>query len=367
MVCSRCEKLPEKMRESGELYLWPPLGHTLTKLRRRLRSEGWESRVNDDYSVVVSTKDDNVKSLLPLISESLSTREIEDTRSLFKTGGDGLTVTDIPLCRSLSRLYSIENSEWLLDMLAEGRLTSHFQPIVHAENPGEVFGQESLLRGVDPEGGLVSPGEIFAAAKEADLLFQTDLAARRTAIREAARHDIQANVFVNFTPTSIYDPEFCLRSTVETADEVGLSRERIVFEVTESEDTADVNHLREIADYYRSKGFRIALDDMGSGYSSLNLLNRLKPDFMKLDMQLIQGVNYDLYKAVVASKLLEMAQELSLMTIVEGIETEQELVWARRHGATFVQGFFIARPSSPPARLSGSHSHEVQAIKTSSR
>lgn len=162
-------------------------------------------------------------------------------------------------------------------------------------------------------------------------------------------HGIESNLFINFTPTSVYAPVFCLRSTIEAIDEAGLTHERVVFEVAETEETKDVGHLKNLVDHYRETGFRVALDDMGSGYSSLNMIHTLRPGFIKLDLQLIRGVADDPYKAVVASKVLEMAQELGVQTIVEGVETEGELRWARENKATFVQGYLIARPTSPPS------------------
>ena len=162
--------------------------------------------------------------------------------------------------------------------------------------------------------------------------------------------EMEDNLFINFTPTSIYDPKFCLRSTVESVDEAPLEPERVVFEVTETEKAGDIEHLRNIVDYYREQGFRVALDDMGSGYSSLNLIHRLRPDFIKLDMQLVRGVDDDPYKAVVAQKVLERAQSLDVETIVEGVETHEELEWARDRGATYAQGYLIARPASPPLK-----------------
>ena len=116
------------------------------------------------------------------------------------------------------------------------------------------------------------------------MLFQLDLAARLSAVREAMRHGIEDNLFINFTPASVYDPKFCLRSTVQSVDEAPLDPERVVFEVTETERAGDVEHLRNTVDYYREQGYRVALGDMGSEYSSLNLIHRLRPDFIKLDM-----------------------------------------------------------------------------------
>ncbi|QIN79868.1 EAL domain-containing protein [Rubrobacter marinus] len=347
--CTKCETLPEKLAGPGRLYLWLPLDHTLSKTYRHLRAGGWTVETARDYSMVVRLDDGRLTELLSALSAVLTGQESEDTRALFKPGGDELTVSDIPRAQSLTQISSLGGSGWLLDMLSEGRLTSYFQPIVRVEDPSEVFAQECLLRGVSPEGDLVPPTTIFEAAKSSRMLFQTDLAARRTAIREAVRNGVETNLFVNFTPTAVYDPAFCLRSTVEAVKKSGISPERIVFEVTETEETRDVDHLKNIASFYREKGFRVALDDVGSGYSSLNMIHRLRPDFIKLDMHLVRGVDSDPYKALVAGKVLEMARGLGVDTIVEGVETEGEFAWARENGATFAQGYLIARPASSPA------------------
>ena len=101
---------------------------------------------------------------------------------------------------------------------------------------------------------------------------------------------------------------------------------------------------------YRQAGFRVALDDLGAGYGSLNLLSQLRPDFVKLDMKLVRDVHLDPYKAGITSQLLEMARKLGIATVAEGIESAGELDWFRDHGVDFVQGFYIARPASPPPR-----------------
>lgn len=330
--------------------MWLPLEHTLGKTYKHLRAGGWDCETAEGHCLAIRLDGDYAEPLLADLSEVLTSRELEDTKALHKPGGEKPSAEDIPSVKSLKRLVEIGRSGWLLDMISEGRLTSHFQPIVRAEDPSEIFGQEALLRGLDDEGGLISPGRIFGAAKKCGVLFQIDLAARRTAIQEAVRHKIEDKLFINFTPTSIYDPKFCLRSTVEAVDEAGLYHENVVFEVTETEHAEDFGDLKDITDQYRETGFRVALDDVGSGYSSLNLLSGLRPDFVKLDLQLVRGVDGDPYKATVARKLLEMARDLGVESVVEGVETEEELAWAREEGATFVQGYLIARPSNPPVQ-----------------
>jgi EAL domain-containing protein (putative c-di-GMP-specific phosphodiesterase class I) len=105
-----------------------------------------------------------------------------------------------------------------------------------------------------------------------------------------------------------------------------------------------------LTDYCRNSDFRVALDDVGSGYSSLNLIHRLRPDFMKLDLDLIRGVDHDSYKATIVQKIIELAHSLDISTIAEGVETAEEMNWIQAHGATFAQGWFIAKPANPPVR-----------------
>lgn len=346
--CTRCETLPGKLVGPGRLYLWLPRDHTLAKTYKHLRNGGWDCETGKDQALVIHTKERSLSDLTSYVSEAVTDRELTDTRALFKIGGDELSVGDIPRVQSLSQLSALDRSEWLLDMLSEDRLTTHFQPIVRTADPTEIYGQECLLRGIDAEDRLVTPGKIFEAARDTGMLFQTDLAARRTAIRQGVRHEVTSNLFVNFTPTSIYDPRFCLRPTIEAIDEAGLRRDRVVFEITETENVRDTNHLKNIVDFYRETGFRVALDDVGSGYSSLNMIHVLRPDFIKLDMQLIRDVHDDPYKATVAGKVLEMAESLGVETIVEGVEHRGELDWARDKGASYAQGHLIAKPSTPP-------------------
>jgi EAL domain-containing protein (putative c-di-GMP-specific phosphodiesterase class I) len=92
----------------------------------------------------------------------------------------------------------------------------------------------------------------------------------------------------------------------------------------------------------------VALDDLGSDYGSLNLLASLRPDFVKLDIGLAQGLGRDPYRAAISRKLIELADELGVAVIVEGIETEEQWRWLAAHGADYAQGYFFAKPASPP-------------------
>ncbi|HEY8602674.1 MAG TPA: EAL domain-containing protein [Thermomicrobiales bacterium] len=347
--CQRCEGLPEKLAGAGRLYLWFPLGHSLGKALAALHNGGASyERLDDGQSVRVSLREGELEPFVTALAGALSGEELRDTQSLFTTDPAAPALSVFPQVTPLSRFIGQVRSGWLLDLMRERRLTCHFQPIVHATEPGEPFAHEALLRGLAQDGAGIAAGPILDLAREAGLLFQLDLLARRTAIREAAGRGIGGKIFINFNPTAIYDPAFCLRSTVAAIDAAGISRDRIVFEITESDRTQDLGHLQRILHYYRDAGFAVALDDFGSGYSSLNLLHQLRPDYLKLDMELIRDVHRDPYKALIARKILEVARELGLRTVTEGIEVPEELAWAREHGADYVQGYLLGRPAEYP-------------------
>ena len=234
-------------------------------------------------------------------------------------------------------------------MLADERLISAFQPIAEAAHPGSVAGREALLRGIADDGSIVPAADLFPAAEAAGLLFQLDLAGRLCAIRCAAAQPHPGYLFINFAPTAIYDPAYCLRSTVRAIDEAGLEPGRIVFELTETHRAHDIDHLRRILTFYRSAGFLVALDDLGAGFSGLNLLHELRPDFVKLDRQLARDVGADAYRATILAHMLACARDLGVRTVVEGIESADDLAWVQAHGADLVQGYYIGRPALPAA------------------
>lgn len=284
------------------------------------------------------------------VSARLSQEEQKSTRALFMKGDAQPGFEDFPRVTSLEELAALSESGWLVELLRQDRLTSHFHPIVRARQPEQVVAHEALMRGVDAGGEVISPARILGAARSTGLLFQVDRAARLSAIRQALSCNLDSMIFINFTPTAIYDPVNCLASTVKLIHDTNLSPHRVVFEVVESEQVEDQGQLASILRFYREAGFRVALDDLGSGYGSLNRMSELRPDYVKLDVQLIRGVDQDPFKATIADRLLSMARDLGVETVVEGVETLQELRWAQDHGADLVQGYLLARPANPPQK-----------------
>lgn len=356
--CQHCEVTPAALQGPGTLQLQFPHTHTLGKVMSFLSESIWNYEEKDG---VVSIEVPTV-SLAPLLSplmEVMSSVERRDSKAAFQPTTDGEPGLEKKFFQidALPVFAAKMQSEWLLDILREERIYTVFQPIVRCadgecEDGGdEIYGYECLMR-AEVDGKPAAPKIMIDMARSAGLLFQLDLAARRAALTGAASHGIKQKIFINFTPNSIYNPYSCLNSTVRLIDELGFLREQVVFEIIESERLPEMKHLQRIIGYYRENGFGVALDDVGAGFSSLNMLVALRPDYIKLDMFLMRGVHQDTGKALVARKLIETARELELQTIAEGIETAEELDWAKQHGANFVQGYYLARPGTPPPVLS---------------
>ncbi|HEY9853233.1 MAG TPA: EAL domain-containing protein [Leptolyngbyaceae cyanobacterium] len=348
-ICTRCETLPSKIEHIGTLYIWFPVGHSLHKAIPALEKAALEYQIlEEEQCLKIILEPDNIELFISTAVAKFTSKELKETQVLWMPGDAPPEFRDFSRVNSLNNFISLHKSEWLLDLLESERLTTYFQPIVYADDTSRIFGQEALLRGLDEQGNIINPGRIFTHAQESGLVFQVDALARQIAIREASEHRIQELIFINFSPTAVYDPTTCLRMTVRAISEAGIPHERVVFEVMESEQPPDINHLIKILKFYQDAGFLIALDDFGTGYSNLNLIHELRPDFIKLDRNLIHQVHQDSYKALITEKLLEIAQSLDIKTIAEGIEYPEELEWVRQRGANFAQGFLIAKPITPP-------------------
>jgi len=347
-TCSRCESLPEPLPEGSTLYIAPPLPHTRGVVSALLNELEIDFSHPDPEIVAVPLAADQLPALAAGLARTMSVVELQDTRSLVLPTGREAALSDLMRMQPLSHFLSAYQGQWLAEVLREERLVTFYQPIVRSDAPEEIFAYECLLRARAPQGELIYPDRLFGAARSAQMLFHLDRAARVSAIRGVVQHQIQACLFINFNPTSVYNPTFCLNSTLQAVRDCDISPEQIVFEVVESDRVQDPKHLLRIVEFYRNAGFRVALDDLGAGYSSLSLLTQLRPDFVKLDMSLTRGVDEDPYKAEIAGKLLELAHGLEVSTIAEGVETEGEWRWCRDHGADYVQGYLFARPGCPP-------------------
>ncbi|HVG46788.1 MAG TPA: EAL domain-containing protein [Rubellimicrobium sp.] len=216
--------------------------------------------------------------------------------------------------------------------------TMAFQPILDLAD-SRVFAHEALVRGMDGEGAAAVLGRV-----NADNRFAFDQLCRVKAVEMAASLGLPGRVSINFMPNSVYEPAFCLRTTLDAARRTGMPVDRIILEVTEGEQVLDPAHLRNILRTYKSSGLVTAIDDFGAGYSGLNLLADYQPDIIKLDMALTRNIHLDRARRAIVGAVVQVCHALSITPIAEGVETEDELRALRNLGLTLMQGYLFARP-----------------------
>jgi EAL domain-containing protein (putative c-di-GMP-specific phosphodiesterase class I)/GGDEF domain-containing protein len=232
----------------------------------------------------------------------------------------------------------------LQEVLLEDRLATVFQPVVDLRDRS-VLGLEALSRG--PEGTFFhAPLRLFELAAESDLAFELDRKCRRRALACARSLPEGKKLFINVLPSALYDPEFQGDSLIAQLEPLGLSPDRIVLEITE--DSAIENYdvfAESLADLTRL-GFRIAVDDVGAGYSGLEKIAHLNPSYLKLDRELIKDIDSSHIRREMSRALKNFAEKIGSTIIAEGIEREAELRTLVDLGIQFGQGFLLARPAA---------------------
>jgi EAL domain-containing protein (putative c-di-GMP-specific phosphodiesterase class I) len=328
--------------EPWRLFLWFPVGFALRKVRQYLLRTERPFATTFSGALTVQAPDGYPEDLVFELADLLTDHESADTRCVYKVGDGDLDVDDIARVRTIDEVRQARASSWFVDMLRADRLTSVFQPIVHASETHRVLGHEALMRGIGEDGKTMSAGRLLEAARDCGMMAELDIAARRSAIHIAASQEERRPLFLNFTADAMRDGNRALKPTIQAIESADIPRERVVFEVIEAEQAADMQQLRQVVDTVRGEGFRVALDDIGVEEHSRRLIHTVRPDFIKLDMERVR--KSPLPHLGDAERLLDLAQHLRIETIAEGVETIEELDWNRERGATYVQGYYIARP-----------------------
>ena len=292
-------------------------------------------------------------------------RKIESV--LYSAVKEALELAKSPL--NIDQRRQIEDLKHIID---QQQLTTVFQPII-ATGSGEIFGYEALSRG-PANSSLHLPGILFPLAEKAGLLYQLEQTTRLLAIQRFAAHKVPGKLFLNLSSKVIEAPEFSGGQTRAILDNLGLHPHSVVWEITERNAISDFDNFRKALEHYRKQGYLIAIDDAGAGYSSLQTIAELHPDFIKMDMSLISGVTHSPVKRALLETFVTFAAKINATLIAEGIETEEDLVTLIDIGFPLAQGYFIARPGSPPPQPSlqlrdalrnyNRYDHEAEVVVT---
>jgi len=350
MKCDRCTTVPKISHVPGEAVFICAVEKVQELLLAILTAEGFNPQVDDEGIVKVAVDDfANLMERLALRAD-IPDAMAQEISVLFLEQGQQLNFSALRSARTLKKWLFLLHNQDFLDILENQSITTWFQPIVSLPDL-QVVAYECLTRGVKADGSLVPPNLLFRLAEENDLLFFLDRLCRENSLKTSAVKKINADVFINFVPTSIYSPEHCLQSTMQWAQQLHYDPHRIVFEVVESHQVEDIAHLRKILDYFREKGFRTALDDIGSGHTNLATLAALGPDIIKTDMEIVRDIHRDRVKQSIFDALVAIAKNSGIKVLAEGVETPDELAYVTQHGADLAQGYLFAKPSPEPVRM----------------
>jgi diguanylate cyclase (GGDEF)-like protein len=250
-----------------------------------------------------------------------------------------------------SRTYELEVG--LRAALANGELELHYQPIFDTAT-GEIAICEALMRWTHPTLGRISPAEFIPIAEGSSMIEPMTEWALGQACRDAMQWDERVRVAVNISPALIKTDRLP-RAVIGALLDSGLKARRLELEVTESIFLEDEARTNLILTELQRIGLRLALDDFGTGYSSLAYLRNYAFDTIKVDQSFIRGVGTNPRDRAIAQSVAYLARSINVETVAEGVETAEQLRYARETGFTNVQGFVLSRPVAASALLELMH------------
>jgi diguanylate cyclase (GGDEF)-like protein len=234
----------------------------------------------------------------------------------------------------------------LREAVREDSFDVHYQPIVELGS-GRVTACEALVRWLDGPRGCVNPGSFIPVAEEMGVIVPMGRSILERACREAQRWPALGGaapaIHVNVSPVELRDPHF-LDGVAGALDRSGLCPERLVLEITEGVVLRDPEKSIAILRELRGLGVQIALDDFGTGYSSLSHLRSLPIDWLKIGKPFVDAVDEGGLDRPFVRMILELAADLRLGVVAEGIEDTGQLAALRQLGCGYGQGFYLGSP-----------------------
>jgi len=269
-------------------------------------------------------------------------KTLQDTEALAPKDAGSPTAPQ----RSNARFRELEE---LLQIIESRSVQPVFQPIL-AFGTGEILAYEGLIRGPD-DSPLHTPTKLFDAATRAGQLIELNMLCALKVVRQYARLGLQQQLFLNVTPQTVLDVRDDVQRISRFIRDCGMDIAQVTIELTESQYIIDRSIFRDALMLFRQAGFRVALDDLGEGFSSLRLWSELQPDFVKIDMHFVQGVSADDVKYHFLKSLQHIAEGCGSSLVAEGVETMADFCILRDLGIDNAQGFLIGRAAKLPSKI----------------
>ena len=231
--------------------------------------------------------------------------------------------------------------------ITENWILAYYMPIVRASN-GRVCEEEALARWIDPDQGVLSPADFIPVLENAKLIYKLDLHIVDEVLKKMKA---QTDAGLYLVPISVnlsrtdFDSCDIVEEICERVDKAEIPRNKLIIEITESILGEDFDYMKSQIERFQSLGFSVWMDDFGSGYSSVDVLQDISFDHIKFDIKFMQ--RFDKEKSrIMLTELIRMAMALGIKTITEGVETEEQVEFLREIGCNKLQGFYFCKPIS---------------------
>ena len=238
--------------------------------------------------------------------------------------------------------YIIDNLD---RAISEKWICAYYMPIVRSSN-GKVCSEEALARWIDPERGMLSPAEFIPVLEESKLIYKLDLYIVEEVLRKM-EHQKNAGLYVVPISVNLSRIDFHSCDIVEEVrkrvDEAGVDHKLLIIEITESVLGQDLDYMKGQIERLHELGFSVWMDDLGSGYSSLDVLQEINFDLIKFDIKFMQNFYHEKSRIMLA-ELTRMAMALNIKTLTEGIETKEQAEFLREIGCNKMQGYYFCKP-----------------------
>jgi len=255
---------------------------------------------------------------------------------------------------------------WLADELTAGEFFVEFQPLLDLKS-GEVIGYEGLLRGRGQGGSPRLAAEMFPAAEALRVERAFERLSWSCVLESGRKLPEGALLFLNVNPRLIDRTADALVGLGEETERQGLQFSRLVLDLVEIETLPGVPELAPALTVPRDLGAVIALDDVTSGYGTLQFCHALQPEWIKVDSEVTRGIAHDPRRRAILKFLADLAREFSFTLIAEGIESAEDLDVCAAEGVGAAQGYFLARPAAEPPEPSADFRTWFAARPTSLR
>lgn len=314
------------------------------------------SLILKDLNCSIVVEDQDVY-IMPFMGISISTKEQKDVETLLKQAGAALAKSrklglfnyqvynedNTPNSNDLDRL-KLEGNLGLA--VERNELELYYQPQVELKTK-QIVGMEALLRWRIPYRGLVSPKDFIPLAEETGLIITIGEWVLQSACIQAKAWQMAGfgplRVAVNISAHQFNHSDIC-KTVLKALSETALESQHLELELTESAIVQDFQHTIKTLNQLKSHGVNVSIDDFGTGYSSLSYLTNIPANNLKIDQTFIRNITVNTDYAIITKGIIEMAHNLNMKVIAEGVETPQEWTFLEQHRCDEMQGYLFSQP-----------------------